>query len=371
MRLPLRFSFYIGKQFLLSLGITLAAFTVIILLVDFMELLRRAHGRDAPAFILFQMALLRYPLMVQKMGAFVMLLAAVFCLTRLTRSYELVVARAAGISVWQFMVPPVTLAFAIGVLFITALNPLGCTMLSRYEFLEGKYLHGRTSLLAVSSSGLWLRQRNLSDANGEKNGETVIHALRTGTGEDIELFDVTIFVYGAQDKFLRRIDAKEAKLVTDFWRLNDVMVTTREVIGQPQNEYFLETDLTFEQIHDSLASPESISFWELPGFISTLQDAGFSALRHRLYWHTTLVSPLFFAAMVLIGAVFSLSPPRKGKSGLLITASILTGFLLYFLTSLVSTFGLSGSMPVTLSAWIPVIISLLIGTVSLLHFEDG
>ncbi|MCB2082271.1 MAG: LptF/LptG family permease, partial [Rickettsiales bacterium] len=189
--------------------------------------------------------------------------------------------------------------------------------------------------------------------------------------DEVELFDVTAFVYDAEDRFVERIDAKKAELASDFWRLQDVLIATHDEYARPLDEYFLPTNLTFEQIHDSLASPETISFWSLPGFIQTLKEAGFSALRHRLYWHMTLVSPLLFAAMVLIAAIFSFSLPRKGQSGLLITASIITGFLIYFLTNLVSTFGLSGSIPVPLAAWIPVIIALLAGAGSVLHLEDG
>src|SRR3546814_5301309 len=56
--------------------------------------------------------------------------------------------------------------------------------------------------------------------------------------------------------------------------------------------YRLKTDLTITKIQDSFASPEAMSFWELPEFIATLEAAGFSGHRHRLHYYTLLVYPL-------------------------------------------------------------------------------
>ncbi|MCB2081274.1 MAG: LptF/LptG family permease, partial [Rickettsiales bacterium] len=188
MKMPLRFSLYISKQFLISTLIVFCAFSVIVFLVDMMELLRRAQSREVPLYIVLQMALLRMPLMIQKMGPFVILVGAILSLSRLTRNNELIIARASGISAWQFLMPVVLSALGIGIFMVTILNPLGCTMLSRYEFLEGKYLHGRTSMLAVSSSGLWLKQKRYEEESDTPSGEIILHAARAGQDE-VELFD--------------------------------------------------------------------------------------------------------------------------------------------------------------------------------------
>jgi lipopolysaccharide export system permease protein len=253
---------------------------------------------------------------------------------------------------------------------ITVVNPLACVMLSKNERLEGKYLEGRISSLAVSSSGLWLRQKNDSSGAGGGKGESIIHALRAGQ-EDGELYDVTIFVFAGRDKFVKRIDARRAKLANDFWQLQDVIVTYPNKASERSSEYFLETELTLAQIHDSFSPPETISFWALPAFIKTLKEAGFSALRHRLHWHSILISPLFYAAMILMGAMLSMRPPRQGKQGLMIVISIFAGVLVYFLNDLVSAFGLSGKLPIIVAAWAPVSVVTLVSVATLLHLEDG
>ena len=371
MNLSFKLSFYIIRQFLSSFAIVFGVFTALIILIDALELLRRSHNREVPFFIILQMVLLKFPIMGQKIIPFSMLIGAVLSYTKLNKNQELAVIRSAGVSVWQFLLPSVITALSIGVLMITMLNPLSCIMIAKYEQMEAKHLHGKSSILAIESSGLWLRQKESLTETGYEKAETILHARSVGGENEIELYDVIIFVYRENGDFSRRIDAKEAKLLSSFWHLEDVIITLPDGSARRHDEYFLETNLTTKDIQDSFASPETISFWALPSFIATLKKSGFSALSHKLHWHAILSTPLLYASMVFIAALFSLKHSRQGRTGLLITGSIITGFLIYFLTSLVSSLGLSGGIPIAIAAWVPVGISMLIGVGLLLHFEDG
>ncbi len=80
--------------------------------------------------------------------------------------------------------------------------------------------------------------------------------------------------------------------------------------GTPKHHdtYLLDTTLTPAQIQESFASPDTLSFWDLPGFIRAAQAAGFSATRYQLYLYTLYALPALFAAMVFMAASFSLAP---------------------------------------------------------------
>jgi lipopolysaccharide export system permease protein len=363
--IPVTLSKYVGKQFLLGVGIVFAVLIGIIMIFDTLEILRRAYSKEVPVRIMLEMTIMKVPTMAEKIAPFAILLGGILSFSRMTRTSELIVARAAGVSAWQFLAPAILISFALGVFITTVFNPLASTMLSRYEQIEAKYLHGSTSMLSVSSTGLWLRQKNI-----QNDGKTVIHSLRV-VHENMELFDVTVFMFGPQNKFVQRIDAPSAKLEKGYWYIKDAILTVPGQPAAPKTDYKLKTTLSAEQIQESFASPETMSFWELPGFIDNLRKAGFSALRHSLHWHKVLVTPFFLSAMVFFAAAFSLRPPRQGKTGALMSGGIMSGFLIYFLSDLVSAIGLSGSIPVVMAAWFPVGISILLGAVLMLHLEDG
>jgi lipopolysaccharide export system permease protein len=366
MRISGTLSLYIGRHFLVAFAALFFAFLALALTFDIVELLRRGATRpDISLGTVLELALLKLPNIGLQMFPFATLFSGMLVFWRLTRSHELMVTRAAGVSAWQFLLPVVLLAFLLGVVKITTFSPLSSTLLSRYERLQASLIEGKDHSLALSESGLWLRQWS-------EGSQAVVHAdhvLQEAT--DVELRNVIVFVYEGTDKFIRRIDAKVARLDNGFWRLEDAWIQSPERQPRFEKESLLETDLTVAKIQDSFAPPETMSFWALPEFIRSLENAGFSAVRHRLYWHTLLAAPLLMCAMVLIAATFTLRHQRWGGTTFIIAGGVMTGFILYFFSDLVFALGLSDSIPVTLAAWTPSGVATLLGLAMLLHLEDG
>jgi len=360
-------STYIGRQFFVSFGIIFFIFLGLIFLFDTVELLRRAASHENVGLALvLQMSLMKLPFMGQQAFPFAVLFGGMATFWRLTRNSELVVARAAGVSAWQFLFPVLTAAFLLGVIKITALNPLASALLAKFDRLNATYLQGQSNLLTVSPTGLWLRQAN------EKNQSVIRAASIDIDGADINLKDVTIFVYKGSDRFNQRIDAGTAELEDKFWHLKDAVIHDREnELPRRAAEHWFATDITVDNINDSFAPPETLSFWDLPGFISNLDRAGFSATRHRLYWHTLLAAPLLLCAMVLIAATFTLRHSRVVNVTYVVVGGILTGFVLFFFSDIVFALGIRESIPVVLAAWTPSGISMLLGLAMMFHLEDG
>ncbi len=364
MRPPPTLSAYLGRHFIVGIATMTGVLLGLVFVIDLAELFRRSWGRENVSFlIVVQMAVLRIPFMAQKVLPFAALFGAMLAFARLTRTNQLVVARAAGLSAWQFLFPALAIALLTGALVVTVFNPLASATTSLYESLESRYLRGQTSLLAISRSGLWLRQ-------ADETGQSVFHA-RGVSRHGTELSDVIVFVYDEDGRFAGRIDAGNAALEEGYWRFSDVLLTGPDRPVKRVDDHRLPTTLTLEQIQNSLAPPETLSFWLLPGFIATLEKAGFSALRHRLHLHSILAGPLLLCAMVLIAATFSIRLVRHGGAGLLVAGGVFAGFVLYFLADVAYAMGLSGNVPVVLAAWGPAGVAALLGLSTLLHLEDG
>ena len=366
MLFPPTMSRYILRQFLLWFIVMFASMLTAIGLIDAIELLRRGTSRpDATASVITGMALLRAPFLAQEAIPFAVMFGGVFTFLKMTRNHELVVVRAASVSAWQFLAPPLIAAILIGIFNVTVLNPLSAVMLSQFEELEARYFTGRSSLLAVSSQGIWLRQ---SGTDGE--GQTVIHAARIQPDE-LLLDDVIVFEFSRDDEFIGRVDAECARLLDGRWALSNAWLTKPTSAGVFVDQHELPTDLTADKIQESFASPETVAFWNLPRFIRVLEETGFSPVAHRLQFHALLAEPFLLAAMVLIAATFSLRLTRRGGTLLLVGAGVLTSFFLFLLTHVVQALGLGSSVPVILAAWTPAGFCLIAGMTMLLHLEDG
>jgi lipopolysaccharide export system permease protein len=356
---------YIARQFFAWCGLVFVTMLSIVFLLDYIELIRRSGQRpEATLLVLFKMALLKQPYMAQQIMPFVILFGTMMTFWRLTRSNELVVARAAGVSVWQFLAPPLAAAGILGVLFITIFNPVASATQARYEQLDESILNAADDSLALSRTGLWLRQ---SDGAGV---HSIVHAEGYISGTHALSRVMMLFIVD-DTKLVKRIDAREALLGDGAWIVRDGTVWQPSVPPQTFTRLDIPTNLTPRKIQDSFAAPETMSFWELPSFISLLESSGFSALRHRLYFDALLARPLLFAAMVIIAASFSLRMQRRGGTGMMIAGGVAAGFILYFMSDVIFALGLSATIPVSLAAWSPAFISCLLGVSLLLHLEDG
>lgn len=354
---------YLARHFLGAFIATFLALATIVALFDFLELMRRGAGRGVETMLLIRMTALRLPDLMQQLLPFAMLFAAIIAFWRLSRANELVVARAAGVSVWQFLLPAAGLALGLGLVQIGVLNPLAASLKSQFERLESVHIDAESDALAVGSTGLWLRQ-------GNQDRQQVIHAARVaGNGQVLE--DVIVMLFQPADRYVGRIDAGGARLELGRWVLSDAFLSEPGGATRFVGEHELPTALTLQRIQESFAAPETIPFWQLPAFIAAMERAGFNANTHRLHFHALLSAPLLLVAMVLIAASFALRIQRRAGAGYLIAGGVAVGFLLFFLTNVVQALGLSQTIPVLLSAWMPALVSLALGLTALLHLEDG
>src|SRR5882757_1877392 len=167
-------SLYIVRQFALSVVGMLLALSGLVSMFDFIELLRRSASLpDATFGIVSQIAALRLPYFAMQILPFAVLLGGILCFWRLTRSSELIVARASGVSAWEFLAAPTVCALLFGVIATALISPVSSVMLGRAESMENSYLRSGGGPLALNGGQLWLRQ---SDRMLTPRGVAIIHA---------------------------------------------------------------------------------------------------------------------------------------------------------------------------------------------------
>jgi lipopolysaccharide export system permease protein len=354
---------YLAKQFLTGVGIVFAGFLFLSFSIDLVDIFNRTAGKHVPTGAVVAMCLLQLPSLGLKLLPFAVLLGGAFTFVRLSRSHELLAIRAGGVSAWNLLAPPLTVAIALGVLTVTVFTPFSSSLLVEFTALEAKYIRGQASQLDVSRNGLWLRQ-------GDANSQSVVHALRVAD-QGIRLDDVVIFLFGSGDRFLGRIEARSAKLVEGAWQLRDAWVSDLDGHPSLHADYRVATTLTPSRIQESFAPPDTLSFWALPGFIHTAQLAGFRATRYQLYFDSLLALPAMFAAMVFMAASFSLGLARLGGLGRVALWGALSGFGVYFFSNVATALGETGILPIPLAAAAPATVAILIGLTLVFHHEDG
>jgi lipopolysaccharide export system permease protein len=370
MRFALTLSLYIARQFLIAALAMLVALSMLVMLFDFIELLRRAAERtDVGLWLIVGIAWLRLPQYMLQILPFAVLIGGIIAFWRLTRSSELIVARAAGVSAWQFLSMPVAAAIGIGVIASGGLSPLSSTMFARAEALDNIYLRHTGGPLAISGGQLWLRQ---ADHGLDPQGVAIIHAREVALqGKVVAVGALSVFRLDSADRLLSRVEAQRATLTKGFWQMTNARTITPDHLPVPVGAMRLPTDLTARRVQESFQSPETLSIWALPGFIHLLESAGFSSVRHRLHFQSLLALPLLCGTMALVAAGFSMRQTRRGGVARMVGSGVAAGFALFTVSKIAEEFGQSGAVPTVLAAWAPAAAGLMLAVALLLHLEDG
>lgn len=359
-----KISLYLARQYLFNFISFMLIILAIIFVFDVLEILRRLDDNDASILTVMAMGLLKLPEVGQLVLPFGILFSAMFTFWQLNRRQELVVLRSSGLSVWQFLFPILGVAVFLGLFQIFIINPVGAVLLSHYESYEQRYLSHNDTLVTSLDDGLWLRQ-------SQNGNEMIIHSTRIDP-KDWTFYNVTIYEFDADYRFTARIDGPKAKLTADGWYFSEGIIHTQRQQAEPLSDYVLPTSVSPKDIENSFSSPESRSFWELPGLVHQLHNAGFDTTRLRIHFHSLLSVPLLFAAMVSVAAVLSLKPTmRSGGTLRMVLAGIFIGFVIFFMTNFLKALGASNQMPILIAAWSPAIITFFAGLGILLNTEDG
>jgi len=295
---------------------------------------------------------------------FCILIGAMSCYLDLSRRLELVVARAAGVSAWQFITPALLVAFLIGVFATTVYNPLSATLREVSKRYESE-LFGQSMANTIGGGGhtFWLNQPGA-------HGDAILSAKST-LEQGVHLNAVSLFSFDKEGHFAGRVEARSAELKPGVWVLQDVRIYDVGQMPVDQPEYRLKTNLTPEQVRESFATPETVPFWELPLYIKIAEHAGLEAAGYRLQFQKLIARPFMLAAMVFLAAAVSLRLFRFGGVQKMVLSGVASGFLLYVLSKMTDDLSKAELMHPVTAAWLPVIVGGLTGLLALLYQEDG
>ena len=353
---------YFGLRFLSAVLLAFVGIFVLVALLDYIELMRRSN--DIPhvsALLVAKTSFYRVPQITERILPFCILIAAMSCYLNLSRRLELVVARSAGMSAWQFISPALIVAFLFGIFATTVYNPLSAILQERSKRYEAE-LFGHAPG-ALSGSNYWTSQRS-------KEGIAIINA-KASRDQGVNLNGVTVFTFDNAGHFRQRIEARAAVLEPGVWELQDARVNELGIMPVDYPVFRLKTSLTPEQVRESFATPETVPFWQLPLYIKIAEHAGLAAAGYRLQFQKLLARPFLMVAMVFLAAAVSLRFFRFGGVQKMVLSGVAAGFLLYVLSKTTEDLSKADLMYPVAAAWLPVLAGGLTGFIALLYQEDG
>jgi lipopolysaccharide export system permease protein len=355
--------YFAFRFFVAVTGVFVGVF-VLVAFVDYIDLMRKAADvPDAPAGLLVLMSLYRVPQIMERLMPFSILIGAMTCFFGLSRRMELVVARGAGMSVWQIIAPALIVALLLGTFGTLVYNPLSASLREASKRIESQIFGPSQSALEGYGSGYWVRQRGA-------DGESILNAVQSQE-QGLKLTTITAFTFSGTGEFKERIEAQNAELMPGAWQLTQARIFAPNTPPQEFETYMLPTKLTREQVAESFAAPDTVGFWHLPTYIRFAEDSGLAAAGYRLQYQLLIARPFLLAAMILLAASVSLRAFRFGGVPQRILLGVAAGFSIYVLSKVTEDLSKAELLYPLLAAWLPIVAGGLSGFLVLLWEEDG
>lgn len=361
---------YLVRRLAMAFALIGLVFFGVLWLFETVEMLRRLGGGSVTMSTILWLSLLRVPATLYQILPLLMILAAMSMALAMARSSELVVIRGAGRSAMRMLREPFLAVLLFGALMVAGFNPLVAAASRAYQDrLSALETPDQRTQISLQGSALWLRQ-------GDAQGQMVIRA-QSVEPDGLGFADVSFLVFKRETgQPLLRIEAERARLEPGHWQLHEVK---RWDLGAPNPEREAETfarldlpsDLTGARIRESFARAGMVSIWALPDFIAALDRSGLSSRSYRAQFMAELALPILLGAMMMVGTVLCLRHSRTGGTGMRVLATVLAGFLLFFLRNFAQVLGENGQIPLWLAIWTPPLASMLLAVGVLLHLEDG
>lgn len=334
---------YLARSFGFSLGVALAAFIAIFLVVDLFEKIHTYIDRRAAIDAILRYHACKVPQVVLLVLPVAMLLACLFGVGSLSRRNEILPLQNAGLSVNRILFP----VFLLGILVSLLSLLLGETVLPRAN--ERLNRIWKESIQREPSSRGEIRTNVNYLGEGGR-----LYLIGRYDARRTTMRDVVIQTF-AGNTLVERIDAQSAAWMGDRWVFRSGFLRRFRQGGEDASPFVEITIPGLAETPEDFAAPEKepdeMSLAELRRFVRKTVASGGSAVKEEVQMHLKVSFPFSNLIVVLLGGPIA---ARRRRAGLALSFALAVGvaFVYYGTIRVGETLGMNDTLPPLLAAWV-------------------
>ena len=343
---------YISRTVIASTFMVLLVIIALLAIADLVDELSQIEGDYNFIEVLFYVGL-QLPSSIYAQLPFASLVGSLIGLGMLASSSELVVMRAAGVSVgrisWAVM-KPALVVILMGILLGEYVTPLTDQIAeSRKAILVGD------KQALESRHGLWNR-----DGNEYMHFNAV---LPNG-----KLYGVTRYQFDQEGRLKSSSFSESAIYQGGFWLEENGRETHFTEEDVSLSEFYQrrwETELSPNLLNVLVLNPDALSVYSLYRYSNYLAQQGLENKEYRLSFWKKLMQPLATASLVLIAISFVFGPLREVTMGFRIFTGVIVGIVFQTSQDLLGPSSLVFGFSPLLGVSLPLLVCFVIGIVLL------
>lgn len=338
---------YLGKSIIAGVFSVLIVLVILDALVGFAGESHMIGRADYSMWQALSFVLLQIPQQLYELFPMIALLGTMVGLGGMANNSELIVIRAAGVSMWRFILSISKTAFLI-ILVVLFIGEVVAPPAVRYAKLQR--VRALSQQIALNTDyGLWVR-----------DGDSYVNVQRVETSGS--LTGITIYTFNTLNELTELTKAARANYDGENWFLKKVVRRTFGKDGVMVSNYESQkwtTLLSPNLVNVVSVSPENLAIWKLIRYIDYLEENGLESSKYKLSFWTKLFMPITIATMILIAIPFVMGSLRHASIGQRILIGFLGGLSFYLINRLSGQMGIVYGLPPILSAGLPTVLVLL------------
>ena len=306
---------YIGKILLRYISVTILVLLGLFVFVSFVDELGDLDKGRYGIIQIVQYVALTVPKTMYELFPMGALIGSIMGLSVLAKDSELVVMRAAGVSIQRIVLS----VLKVGMLLALMAMILG-EIISPYS--ETRALRVRAEALQSNIGqeqdfGLWMRDDNTYVNIGE-------------VLPNLTLLKVKIFEFDSDNvlRFLSTSDQGEYQPQNRRWLLRGLQRTTindKSSEADKMTAAYWSTVVNPEILRVFMIQPDQLSLWQLDQYIDHLKSNKQETNDYELAYWTKIVTPFATAVMLILSVPFVFKDARSGGLGRSLFSGIMVG----------------------------------------------
>ena len=305
------------------------------------------------------LSVLFVPSLLYNMFPFIILISGIWFFLKIKKTDEIIALKVSGISNFSIIIIPSIVSIILGILIITAFNPITSVLVKKYEIIKGSYEKDQEYLAAITVNGIWIKEKNINKNN----------IIRSSNLNNENLIRVTIYEFDKENNFVKRIEAKSANISSFNWILKDVTIIDADGNYLSSNisrlDYISMYDI--QKIKSLYSNLDTISFWNLKNEIQLLEARGYSTREMEAKFQRSFAFPFFLLSMVLLSGVFTLGMTFKENNWSYVFIAIITSVLIFYFNDFSAALGKTEKLPILISVWMPIVIIFIFSGAGVIH----
>ena len=354
------YQIYLSKVFTSTLLKTFIVFVSLAFILNIFEEINFFKDLKVSLTLPIFLTFLNIPSIIFDIFPFIFLITAQFAFIRLIDQNEIIVLKNFGLDNLKIIKILSVLSFLIGLIIITVYYNFSSSLKYSYLNLKNSYAKDNKYLAVITENGIWIK-----DEVGEN-----INIINANRFSKNILYDVDILQFDKNFNFKKNIISKKIIIENKTWVIKDALISDSNGKLNNIDKYVLLTNLNYNDVNSLFSNLSSLNIFELNDLRKKYESINYSSTEVSSAIQKLISFPFYLTIMTILASTIMLNIKHNKSKIFHLIFGILISVIIYYLSFFFEELGKNEQIPIGISIWIPLVIIMLISTISLIRINE-